>query len=66
MGLVVDLVAVLVQFLAAPMVVQELSVRAMQAVIQVLITHLIVAVAAVARVRLVVLAVICLEMGVMG
>jgi hypothetical protein len=66
MGLVVDLVVVLVQFLEAPMAVQELLVKAMQVVIQVLITHLIVVVAEVARVRLVVLAVIFLEMVAMG
>jgi hypothetical protein len=66
MGLVVDLVVVLVQFLEAPMAVQELLVKAMQVVIQVLITHLIVVVAEVARVRPVVLAVILLEMAAMG
>jgi hypothetical protein len=65
MGLVVGLVVALVQFLGAPLVVQEPPVKAMQAVIQVLIAHLIVAVAVVARVRLVVLAVIFLEMGAM-
>jgi hypothetical protein len=66
MGLVVDLVVALGQFLVAPMAVQELLVKAMQAVIQVLITHLIVVVAEVARVRPVVLAVIFLEMAAMG
>jgi len=66
MGLAVDLVVALGQFLVAPMAVQELLVKAMQVVIQVLITHLIVVVAEVARVRPVVLAVILLEMAAMG
>jgi hypothetical protein len=66
MGRQVDLVVALGQLVGVLLVVQELAVKAMQAVIQVLMAHLGAEVAEVARVRLVVLAVICLEMGAMG